>query len=88
MTRFLFNLSLSLFLQVRIWGQSPASAQRCANEVGAKVSTSLPDALKDADVVVTVTLAMEPLVRGEWLKPGAVVICESLMINKFDELNF
>ena len=70
----------SFFLhQVRIWGRSPTSAQQCADEVGAKVSTSLPDALKDADVVVTVTMATEPLVRGEWLKSGAVVICMSLL---------
>ena len=66
---------------MRIWGRSAARAQRCADKVGAKVSLSLPDALRDADVVVTVTLATEPLVRGEWLKPGAVVICMSLRIH-------
>ena len=49
---------------------------RCAEDVGGdevKVIDSLEEALKDADVVVTVTMATEPVVCGRWLKPGAVV---------------
>ena len=41
------------------------------------VYESLPEAVKDADVVVTVTMATEPLLQGKWLKPGAVVCCKS-----------
>lgn len=51
---------------------------RCAADVGggAVVCESLEAAVSGADVVVTVTLATEPLVCGRWLKPGAVVCCE------------
>lgn len=65
-----------LCLKVRIWSRNAANAKRCAQEVGAKAVISLQDALRDADVVVTVTLATEPVVHGAWLKPGTVVICE------------
>ena len=37
---------------------------------------SLEEAVRGADVVVTVTMATEPLVCGKWLKSGAVVCCE------------
>ncbi|CAI7999106.1 Ketimine reductase mu-crystallin [Geodia barretti] len=75
------------FSEVRIWGRSAASAQRCADEVRAKVSLSLPDALRDADVVVAVTLATEPLIRGEWLKTGAVVISVGACHSDWRELD-
>ena len=42
-----------------------------------KVIDSLEEALKDADIVVTVTMATEPVVYGRWVKPGAVV-CSKL----------
>ena len=38
---------------------------------------SLEEALKDADIIVTVTAATEPVVFGRWLKPGAVVCSTS-----------
>ena len=34
----------------------------------------LQTACKDADVIVTVTIATEPILKGDWLKDGAVVI--------------
>ena len=36
---------------------------------------SLEDAVKNADVIATVTAATKPVVFGKWLKPGAVVCC-------------
>ena len=46
-----------------------------------KVIDSLEEALKDADIVVTVTMATEPVVCGRWVKPGAVV-CSKLQLGK------
>ena len=55
------------------------SPARCAEDVGGaevKVVDSLEEAVKDADIVATVTIATEPVVFGRWLKPGAVVCCK------------
>jgi ornithine cyclodeaminase/alanine dehydrogenase-like protein (mu-crystallin family) len=43
----------------------------CA-EVGAEAAESHREAA-DADVVVTITTSPDPVVRGEWLRPGALV---------------
>ena len=37
------------------------------------MATSAEDAVRDADVVVTVTNSADPVVRGKWLKPGVLV---------------
>jgi ornithine cyclodeaminase/alanine dehydrogenase-like protein (mu-crystallin family) len=58
---------------------------RCAEDVGGdevKVIDSLEEALKDADVVVTVTMATEPVVCGKWVKSGAVVCSKLYQKNK------
>lgn len=60
------------FEEIRIWNRTPAHAQRLAEEVGGK-TVSLETAVRDADVVITVTNSPEPIVRGAWLKPGAYV---------------
>ena len=55
---------------------------RCADDVGggAVVYESLEAAVTGADVVVTVTLATQPLLCGKWLKPGAVVCCKYIQL--------
>ncbi len=58
--------------EVRVWSRTPGHAKRFASEIGAK-ATSAEDAVKGADVVVTATSAMEPILQGAWLKPGAHV---------------
>jgi ornithine cyclodeaminase len=62
----------------RVWVYAPttAHAEDVAAEAGAAglsgvtVAASAEAALRDADVVVTVTSAREPVLRREWLKPG------------------
>ena len=70
------NFDPTRLSQVRVWGRSSANTQRCAADIGGKPCSSLPEALNDADVIVTVTMATDPLVLGQWLKFGAVIICE------------
>jgi thiomorpholine-carboxylate dehydrogenase len=60
------------FDDVRIWSRNPQHAQAVADEIGGRV-TSAEDAVRGADVVVTVTNSPEPVLRGAWLKPGALV---------------
>jgi ornithine cyclodeaminase len=59
--------------EVRIWSRTPARATELADEVGAAVSPTAEAALAGADVVCTTTSAREPVVRREWLAPGAHV---------------
>jgi thiomorpholine-carboxylate dehydrogenase len=60
------------FEEVRIWNHHREKAQRFAERHGIK-AMELEEAVRDADVVVTVTSAREPILKGEWLKPGAHV---------------
>lgn len=60
------------FEEVRVWSQSKANAEKFAKEIGAKV-TSQEEAVRRADVVVTVTSSQTAVLRGAWLKRGAHV---------------
>ena len=60
------------FEDVRVWSRNAANATVFAGEIGARAMTA-EDAVRDADVVVTVTHASEPILHGAWVKPGAVV---------------
>lgn len=60
------------FHEVRVWNHHPEKAERFASEHLCKAMTN-EEAVRDADVVVTVTSAREPVLRGAWLKPGAHV---------------
>jgi ornithine cyclodeaminase/alanine dehydrogenase-like protein (mu-crystallin family) len=60
------------FEELRIWSRTPAHAERLVEEVGGK-AVALEAAVRDADVVITVTNSPDPIVRGEWLKAGAYV---------------
>lgn len=60
------------FDEIRVWSRTPEHARQFAQEIG---GTAMPaeDAVRGADVVVTVTHAAEPVVRGAWLADGAHV---------------
>src|SRR5256714_14216322 len=60
------------FEEVRVWNHPPETAQRFAEKHSIK-AMELEGAVRDADVVVTATSASEPILKGEWLKPGAHV---------------
>lgn len=56
--------------QVRIWNRSAAGAEAAAVATGAQVATDLEAAVRAADILCTATMSHEPLVLGEWLRPG------------------
>jgi ornithine cyclodeaminase/alanine dehydrogenase-like protein (mu-crystallin family) len=60
------------FEDVRVWSQTKSHADEFSREIGARV-TSAEDAVRGADVIVTVTSSKTPVVRGAWLKRGCHV---------------
>ena len=60
------------FTDVRVWSRSPENARRFASEIHARATTA-EDAVANADVVLTLTSAVQPVLFGKWLKPDAVV---------------
>ncbi len=60
------------FEEVRVWSPTKAHAESFAKEIGAK-AMSAEDAVRDADVIVTVTNSKTPVLKGAWLKPGCHV---------------
>jgi ornithine cyclodeaminase len=59
-----------------IWGRDIAKAEASAQEASARgfatqAVTDLAEAARRADIISCATLSVEPLIRGEWLKPGA-----------------
>jgi thiomorpholine-carboxylate dehydrogenase len=66
--------ALPAFEEVRVWSPTATNAQSFAAEVGATAYDSAESAVRDADVVVTVTSSAQPVLLGRWLKPNAFVI--------------
>jgi ornithine cyclodeaminase/alanine dehydrogenase-like protein (mu-crystallin family) len=52
--------------------RTPERLETFCKEVGAEPAESHREAA-DADVVVTITTSRDPVLRGEWLRPGALV---------------
>jgi alanine dehydrogenase len=61
------------FAEVRIAGRDRAKAEALAREVGATAAATFEDAVRGADVVCATTHSPEPVVRREWVDPGAHV---------------
>jgi ornithine cyclodeaminase/alanine dehydrogenase-like protein (mu-crystallin family) len=60
------------FGEVRVWSPTKERAKQFAEEIGA-MAVSAEDAVRGADVVVTVTSSKTPVLKGSWLKPGCHV---------------
>ena len=74
------------FDDIRVWSRTPQHARALADEIGA-TATSAEDAVRGADVVVTVTGSPEPVLRGAWLKPGTLVNAVGAVGTKNRELD-
>jgi alanine dehydrogenase len=61
------------FDEIRVASRTPAHAEALATEFGAKAVGSFEEAVRGADVVCACTDAAAPILRLEWLAPGAHV---------------
>ena len=67
-----------------MWGRSAEKTKKCIDDIKAYIDgdiritaySILSEAVSGADVVATVTMTSEPVLHGEWLKPGALVCCK------------
>ncbi|XP_061455186.1 ketimine reductase mu-crystallin isoform X2 [Rhineura floridana] len=61
------------FKEVRIWNRTKENAEKfaCSVKGPVQVCPSAQEAATGADVIITVTMATEPILHGEWVKPGA-----------------
>jgi ornithine cyclodeaminase/alanine dehydrogenase-like protein (mu-crystallin family) len=59
--------------EIRIAGRDAARAEKLAAELGATACESFEAAVRGADVVAATTHSAEPVVRAEWVAPGAHV---------------
>lgn len=63
--------------EVRVFGRRPEPRERLARAVAAELgvravtAASVEDAVRGADVIVTATDAATPILRAEWIAPGA-----------------
>ena len=70
-------LALKIALEVaelRVFGRDPERRARFASAVGASPCESAEDAVRGAQVVVTMTTSGTPVLAAEWVEPGALVV--------------
>ena len=60
------------FEEVRVWSPTKEHAKQFAEEIGG-TAVSAEEAVRGADVVVTVTNSKKPVLNGSWLKSGCHV---------------
>lgn len=63
---------------IRLWNRTPARAEALAAEMRAEgfpvsVAGELAGAAGEADIIATATMAREPILKGEWVRPGTHV---------------
>lgn len=57
--------------QIRVWNRTMAKAEAlCADYPGTLPAPDLQASVEAADIIVTCTMSTDPVVRGEWLRPG------------------
>ena len=58
---------------VAIWNRTPERAALLAERHGARAVADIAAAVGEADIVAAATMASEPVLRGEWVRPGTHV---------------
>lgn len=59
--------------ELRLWSRTETSGYAAAADIGAVFVADAEQAVRGADIVACTTSATEPVLMGDWLKPGAFV---------------
>lgn len=60
---------------IRLWNRTRTKAQALAlaladTRTNVSVADNLEQAVRDADIIISATMTTEPIIRGDWLRPG------------------
>lgn len=74
------HASIRPIRNILVWARNPDKAARCVDEIRrrlpdlkSEVAGDLAKVVAEADIVSAVTRATEPVIKGEWLRPGVHV---------------
>ena len=57
--------------EITLWNRTAAAAQKLAAKYpGTHIATDLETAVGAADIILTATMSSEPILKGDWLRPG------------------
>jgi thiomorpholine-carboxylate dehydrogenase len=59
--------------ELRLWARNETSGRALAERVGAVFFADAETAVRDADIIACTTAARQPILEGDWLKPGSFV---------------
>ncbi len=71
--RALWSAYKSAFPKARftVWNRTPKNARKMAEDCpGLHIAEDLEQAVGAADIITSATMSTEPLIKGEWLRPG------------------
>jgi len=79
------------FKKISIWNINEKSAMTLAEEIKkegihCEVCSTVESAVKDADIIITVTLATKPVLKKEWVKEGAHINAIGAPVPEWQEL--
>lgn len=58
---------------VTVWGRDPERTRAFAAEFSVQAALDVQSAVADADIICTVSTAVDPILNGAWIAPGAHV---------------
>lgn len=69
------HLAVRSYSEVQVWGRNREKTMQLVESLNGELDLvpveDLATAVRHADVISTATMAMDPLIPGDWLKPGA-----------------
>ena len=56
--------------RILIWNRTHQNAEKLAAKINGTAIESLEEAVKQADIISSATVSVEPIIKGDWLQPG------------------
>ncbi|KDE39713.1 Ornithine cyclodeaminase [Nitrincola lacisaponensis] len=53
-----------------VWNRTHANAEKLARQLGGTAIESLEEGVRQADIISSATVSVEPIIQGAWLQPG------------------